>query len=76
MFVKYLFNLIMLCFAEEPVMVEGEKKKLPTWAIILIVIGGLIVLCGIISCLLSIIAPALFGPAIGNVFSNVIEDLE
>jgi RsiW-degrading membrane proteinase PrsW (M82 family) len=77
LFVQYLINLVMLRFADEPMMPsEDEKKKLPTWAIILIVLGGLIVLCIIVSCLLFFLGPLLFGPAIGNVFSNVVEEIE
>jgi hypothetical protein len=79
LFVQYLFNLVMLRLADAPMTPSEDKKKLPTWAIILIVIGGLIVLCVIVGCLLSIFAPAvlaLMGPSVGNVFSNVIEDME
>jgi hypothetical protein len=76
LFVQYLINLVMLRLADAPMMPSEDKKKLPTWAIILIVIGGLIVLCVIVGCLLSFFAPLLFGPAIGNVFSNVIDEME
>jgi hypothetical protein len=76
MFVRNLFNLFMLRFAEEPMPPADEKKKLPVWAIILIVIGGLLVLCLIVACLLFFLVPVLFGPAIGNVFSNVVEEME
>ncbi len=76
LFVRYLINLVMLRLADAPMMPSEDKKKLPTWAIILIVVGGLTVLCVIVGCLLSVLAPALFGPAIGSVFSNIVEDME
>ncbi len=79
LFVQYLINLVMLRLADAPMMPSEDKKKLPAWAIILIVIGGLIMLCIIVGCVLSIFAPAvlaLMGPSIGNVFSNVIDEME
>jgi hypothetical protein len=79
LFVRYLINLVMLRLADASMTPSEEKKKLPTWAIILIVIGGLIVLCIIVGCLLSIFAPmvlALMGPSVGNVFSNIIDEME
>jgi hypothetical protein len=54
---------------EEP---EEEKKGgLPTWAIILIAVA--IVLCVLPICVIVILA--ILGPAIGNVFSNIITEL-
>lgn len=50
---------------------EGEKKKLPVWAIILIIVA--VLLCCAPIAVIAILA--LLGPTIGNVFSNVIMDL-
>jgi hypothetical protein len=49
-------------------------RKLPTWAIILIVVVGVLVCAGL-ACLLIPVILALMGPSIGNVFSNIIEEL-
>lgn len=66
--------LFMARFAEEMSAAGGEEKKgLPTWAIVLIVVA-VVVLCVLPICV--IVALALAGPAVGNVFSNVIEELE
>jgi hypothetical protein len=60
--------------AEAPA--EGEKKGLPTWAIILIIVGGvLLVLCCVVACIVFVL-PQVFGPAIGNVFDNVINQMQ
>jgi len=48
-----------------------EKKGLPVWAIILIVV--FVLLCLIPICVVVILA--LLGPVIGNVFSNVVEGI-
>ena len=74
---QWLSMLIAARFAEAmpPTASEGEKKKLPTWAIILIV--AVVLLCVIPICLF-LLAPvilALLGPSVGNVFSNIIEEL-
>jgi Flp pilus assembly pilin Flp len=54
---------------EEP---EGEKKGgLPTWAIILIAV--VLILCVLPFCVIAILT--LLGPAIGDVFSNITEQL-
>ena len=50
----------------------GEKKSNTTLIIIIVVVVVLIVLC--CCCVLGTVL--LGGPAIGNVFSNVIEELE
>ena len=51
---------------------EPEKKKMPVWLIVVII--AVVVLCVIPICLivLSPVILALLGPAIGNVFSNVV----
>lgn len=56
---------------------EGEAKKgLPTWAIVVIILA--VLLCVIPICLLVLVPAilALLGPSIGNVFSNIIEEIE
>jgi len=50
----------------------GEKKSNTTLIIIIVVVVVLIVLC----CCCVLGTMLLGGPAIGNVFSNVIEELE
>jgi hypothetical protein len=50
---------------------EGEKKGLPAWAIVLIVLA--VLLCCLPFCV--IVFLRMFGPAIGMVFSNIIEEL-
>ena len=47
------------------------KSKLPT---ILIIIAALLIVCVLIACCV-IAIPALLGPSVGNVFSNIIENL-
>lgn len=53
-----------------------EKKGFPTWAIILIVVVVLLCLGSICLMVFSPVLLALMGPSIGNVFSNMIEELE
>jgi hypothetical protein len=47
------------------------KSKLPVWAIVLIVVVALCILIPV--CVIAILA--LLGPSIGNVFSNVLQNL-
>jgi hypothetical protein len=59
--------------AEEP---EGEKKGgFPTWAIILIAVVVILCLIPICFLVLSPVILALLGPSVGNVFSNIIEEM-
>jgi flagellar basal body-associated protein FliL len=51
-----------------------EKKSNTTLIIIIIVVVVLIVLC--CCCVLTLLVPTLLGPSVGNVFSNIIEELE
>ena len=51
---------------------EAKAGKLPVWAMILIGVGVVICLCFI--CMF--LVPMLLGPSIGNVFSNIIEEME
>ncbi len=60
--------------AEAPA--EGEKAGLPTWAIILIIVGAvLLLLCCLVACVVFVI-PRVFGPAIGNVFENITDQMQ
>jgi hypothetical protein len=66
----------LLLAAEAPVETDdepGEEKKggLPTWAILLIAV--VIVLCVLPVCVIVILT--LLGPTIGNVFSNITDQL-
>ena len=72
-YIQFLSNLLMARFAEA-VPGEGGKGKIPTWAIILIVIGALFV-CGILCAIGVIVVLALMGPAVEDVFVEIIEEL-
>jgi hypothetical protein len=52
-----------------------EKKGLPWWAILLIVLGVLVILCLCLMFLVPFIL-TLLGPSIGNVFDEIITELE
>lgn len=55
---------------------EGEKKGgLPTWAIIAII--AVVILCVLPICflVLSPVILTILGPSVGNVFSNIIEEM-
>jgi hypothetical protein len=75
---QMFFNLVMVRLDEGEVGATSPsptgERKLPAWAIILIVLVGILVCVGI-TCLLIPVILALMGPSIGNVFSNIIEDL-
>jgi hypothetical protein len=78
-FYRQMFvNLVMVRLDEgevgaaSPVPTGG--RKLPAWAIILIVVVG-VAACAGLTCLLIPFILALMGPSIGNVFSNIIEEL-
>jgi hypothetical protein len=53
---------------------QPPKKKLSGWVIALIVLGVVIV-CACLIVLLIPVVLALLGPSVGNVFSNVINNL-
>ncbi len=60
--------------AEELPEGAGEKKGgFPTWAIIVIIVA-VVLLCLLPICVIAILT--LLGPSIGNVFSNIIEEIE
>ena len=46
-----------------------EKKKMSGWLIALIVVVALLIIC----CLCLCVTGLLFGPAIGNTFSTILE---
>ena len=52
------------------------KKKMSGWLIALIVIAALVVICCLCLLIVLVVAPALLGPEMGNVFSTVIETME
>jgi|GEM_PF-979152 len=68
-------SAILVARLAEAMPPTSEKKGLPTWAIVLIVV--VVLLCVIPACLVLLgpVILALLGPAIGNVFSNIIEEL-
>lgn len=72
---QYLYSRLMLYAAEMPPAAPGQppaaRSGLPVWAIVLIVVVAL--LCLIPICIIVILT--LLGPAIGTVFSNIIENL-
>jgi hypothetical protein len=64
----------LLLPVEAPVEGEPEEEKkggLPTWAIIAIVVVAIVCLLAI--CVFFVL-PLILGPAIGNVYSNIIEE--
>ncbi len=65
----------LMLHAEELPEGAGEKKGgLPTWAIIVIIVVAVLCLGSICLMLFAPVVLALLGPAIGNVFSNIIEE--
>ena len=64
----YLAPLMLTLAEAEP---EAKGGGLPVWAIVLIVV--LVVLCLIPVCVIVVLA--LLGPSIGNVFSNIVEEI-
>jgi hypothetical protein len=50
---------------------QPQRSGLPVWAIVLIAIG--ILVCLLPVCVIAILT--LLGPSIGNVFSNIIEEI-
>jgi hypothetical protein len=57
-------------FAEAAPPAEG-KSKFPIWAIVLI--GAVVLICGVIACAFFLLV--LLGPAIGNVFDEINNEL-
>jgi hypothetical protein len=70
-YAQILANMLFVRLAEMGAPGEA-KSKFPTWAIVLIVLG-VVVLCVLPVCVIVILA--LLGPAIGNVFSNILIDI-
>ena len=54
---------------------EPPVKKRNPWITVLIVVVVLIVLCCICGLLASVLVPALLGPNVGNVFSEIQQGL-
>lgn len=52
------------------------KKRMSGWLIALIVVVALVVVCCICLLIVLLVVPAVLGPAVGNVFSTVIETME
>jgi hypothetical protein len=68
-YLRWYLAPLMLSLAEaEP---EAKGGSIPTWAIILIVV--VVVLCVLPICVIALLA--LLGPAIGNVFSNIVDSI-
>ena len=76
-FVRFYLAPLVLAFAEAPVEGGSEGGGFPRWAIILIVVvvGLILLACCAIFILPALLLP-LLGPDIGNVFSNIVEELE
>jgi len=54
---------------------ELPAKKRNPWIIVLIIVLVLIVLCCLCVLVITVLVPALLGPSVGNVFSNIMEGL-
>jgi len=52
----------------------GESKSVSPWVVIAIIIGVMVCCCIIIFVMITV-ASALLGPSVGNVFSNIIEEI-
>ena len=59
----------------EPVSVEEEKPKMSRTTIIIIVVVAVILLGCACACLLTLVAPTILGPSIGNIFSDIATEL-
>ena len=62
-------------FSTPYVPVEPPAKKKNPWIIVLIVVGVILLLCCCCVIAFFVVGPAVFGPEIGNVFSNIQEGL-
>lgn len=73
---QMLLNLVAARVEEGDAVAASPSsgRKLPTWAIILIVVVALGICAGG-ACLLVPVILTLLGPSIGNVFSNMIEEM-
>jgi flagellar basal body-associated protein FliL len=59
-------------YQEAPYSKPEPKKGMSGWLIAIIIIAALVVIC----CICLILSLLLLGPAVGNVFSTVIETVE
>jgi hypothetical protein len=63
-------------YQEVPYSEPEPKKGMSGWLIALIIIGALVVICCLCLLIVVVLAPTLLGPAMGNVFSTIIETVE
>ena len=63
-------------YQEVPYSEPEPKKGMSGWLIALIIIGALIVICCLCLLIFVVLTPTLLGPAMGNVFSTIIETVE
>lgn len=54
---------------------EKPATKRSPWITVLIIVVVLIILCCLCVIVVVVLGPAIFGPSIGNVFSNIQEGL-
>ncbi len=59
-------------YQEVPYSEPEPKKGMSGWLIALIIIAALVVIC----CICLILSLLLLGPAVGNVFSTIVETVE
>ena len=62
-------------FSSPDLIDEKPAKKKNPWLIVLIIIGVIILLCCICVLVVGVLGPALLGPDIGNILSNIQEGL-
>ncbi len=55
-------------------MQPASPRRSP-WVIVGIILAVLVVLCILGACIVFVIVPAILGPAVGNVFSNIVTSL-
>ncbi len=54
---------------------EPPAQKRSPWITVLIIVVVLIILCCLCLLVVFVLLPAIFGPSIGNVFSNIMESI-
>jgi len=63
-------------YQEVPYSEPEPKKGMSGWLIALIIIAALVAICCLCFLIVAVLAPTLLGPAVGNVFSTIIETVE
>ena len=63
-------------YQEVPYSEPEPKKGMSGWLIALIIIASLVAVCCLCFLIVLVLAPVLFGPTFGNVFSTIIETVE